>query len=137
VLVDSGVFVGAGVGVLVGSGVSVGAGVGVLIGSGVSVGTGVEMVGVGLAPHPLTAKMTRPRSASRKHALSGVFCISIASCISEKQASRMPVGRRITDADLNWQDTENGSAASEGGQPVAHDEPDEARQDKVPLAESH
>ena len=99
VLVGSSVFVGAGVSVLVGSGVSVGAEVGVLIGSGVSVGTGVE-VGVGLAAHPLIARMTRLRSASRKHALSDVFCISIASFISEKQASRMPVGRRSTDADL-------------------------------------
>jgi len=86
-------------GVLVGSGVFVGTGVGVLVGSGVFVGTGVG-VGVGLAAHPLIARMIRPRSASREHALSSVFCISIASCISEKQASRMPVGRRITDADL-------------------------------------
>jgi hypothetical protein len=76
VLVGGGVFVGAGVGVLVGGGVFVGAGVGVLIGNGVSVGTVVE-VGVELAAHPLIARMTRPRSASRKHALSGVFCIRL------------------------------------------------------------
>jgi len=75
VLVGSGVSVGALVGVLVGSGVFVGAGVGVLVGSGVFVGTGVE-VGVRLAAHPLMARMTRPRSASRKHLLSSVFCIS-------------------------------------------------------------
>jgi len=78
VLVGGGVFVGAGVGVLVGGGVFVGAGVGVLIGNGVSVGTGVE-VGVELAAHPLIARMTRLRSASRKHALSGVLCILITS----------------------------------------------------------
>lgn len=46
----------------------------------------------------------------------------------------MPVGCCITDVDL---DTQNGSVASEGGQPVAHDEPDKARQDKIPLAEGH
>jgi hypothetical protein len=78
VLVGSGVSVGTGVGVLVGSGVSVGTGVGVLAGSGVLVGTGVE-VGVGLAAHPLIARMTKPRSASHKQALSSVFCILIAS----------------------------------------------------------
>jgi hypothetical protein len=99
VLVGGGVSVGTGVGMLVGSGVFVSTRVGVLVGSGVFVGIGVE-VGVGLAAHPLIARMARPRNASRKHALSGVFCISITSCISEKQASRMPVGRRITDADL-------------------------------------
>jgi hypothetical protein len=98
VLVGSGVFVGTGAGVLVGSGVFVGTEVGVLVGSGVLVGTGVE-VGAGLAAHPLIARMTRPRSASRKHALSGVFCISITSCISEKRASRMPMGCRITDVE--------------------------------------
>ena len=78
VLVGGGVFVGTGVGVLVGGGVFVGTGVGVLIGGGVFVGTGVE-VGVGLAAHPLIARMTRPRSASRKQALNSVFCILISS----------------------------------------------------------
>jgi hypothetical protein len=99
VLVGGSVFVGTGTGVLVGSSVFVGTGVGVLVGSGVLVGTGVE-VGVGLVAHPLIARMTRPKSASRKHALNGVFCISITSCFSEKQASQMPLGHRITDADL-------------------------------------
>ena len=137
VLVGGGVFVGAGVGVLVGGGVFVGAGVGVLIGNGVSVGTGVE-VGVELAAHPLIARMTRLRSASRKHALSGVLCILITSQPDFREAGiRDTRGPPHHGCGLCWQGTETGSAASEGGQPVAHDEPDEARHDKVPLAESH
>jgi hypothetical protein len=97
VLVGDDVSVGAGVGVLTGGGVFVGAGVGVLTGGGVSVGTGVE-VGVGLAAHPLIAKMTRPRSASREQALSSVLCILFPPrLISEKRTSEMPVARHITD----------------------------------------
>ena len=78
VLIGGGVSVGAGAGVLVGSGVFVGAGTGVLVGGGVFVGTGVD-VGVGLAAHPLIARISRPRSVSRKHASSSVFCILISS----------------------------------------------------------
>jgi len=88
-------------GVLVGGGVSVGTGVGVLVDSGVSVGTGVEMVGMGLAAHPLIAKMTRPRSAIRKHPLSSVFCILITSQPDSREAGIQDArGRCITDTDL-------------------------------------
>ena len=77
VLVGSGVSVGTGGGVLVGDGGFVGTRASVLVGSGVSVG--ITGVGVGLAAHPLAARMTKPRSASRKHALPSVLCISISS----------------------------------------------------------
>jgi len=137
VLVGSGVFVGTGVGVLVGSGVFVGTGVGVLVGGGVFVGTGVD-VEVGLAAHPLIARTTKLRSASHKHVLSSVFCILISSQLDFREAGiRDARGRPHHGCRFNWQGTENGSATSEGGQPVAHDEPDKARQDKVPLAEGH
>ena len=122
---------------LAGSGVFVGTGAGVLVGSGVLVGIGVK-VGVGLTAHPLIACMIMLRSASHKHALSSVFCIFMSSqpdfrsfvARFWKAGSRHARGCRITDA-------ENGSATSEGSQPVAHHEPDKARQDKVPLAKGH
>jgi hypothetical protein len=92
---------------LVGGGVFVGKGVGVLVSSGVLVGTGVA-VGVGLAAHPLIARISRPKIANHKRVLSSVFCIyfprslisAVWSFISEKQASEMPAGRRITGVDL-------------------------------------
>jgi hypothetical protein len=75
VLVGGGGVAGTGVGVLVGGDRFVGTGAGVLVGRGMSVG--IRGVGVGLAAHPLAAKMARPRSASRKHVLRSIFGILI------------------------------------------------------------